>query len=97
VQAVDNSFAGGPFAPEVSFTVPAAALTLSPVGAGQVEIGLRAAPVTVWRIAVSDDLITWSAYPAANDAMQTGTNGACCMRMAPSGGRQFFRAWRADP
>src|SRR5205823_3812643 len=70
VQAVDNSFAGGPFAPEVSFTAPAASLTLTAVQTGQIEIQLRASPNTVWRLEMSSDLKNWSDYPAPNAETQ---------------------------
>ena len=90
-QAVDNSFVGGRFAAEVSFTMPAAALTLNPLGADQLEIELRAAPNTAWRLEMSNDLKNWGPYMLP-DLARTGTNGVCRIHVAPAGARLFYRA-----
>src|SRR5262249_5403800 len=93
VQALDNSFAGGPFAAEASFTVPAAAeLLLSAADAVPFEIQLRATPNSRWQFEMSRDLKTWSAYPAPGILSEAGTNGSCRIQIAPTGVNQFFRA-----
>jgi len=92
VQAVDNSYAGGPFAPEVFFTVPAASIMINSVAEGQLELELRVAPSTAWRLEASSDLRNWSEYPSTNASTQTWTNGVCWIRFGPSSSNQFFRA-----
>jgi hypothetical protein len=92
VQAVDNSFAGGSFAPEASFTLPAASLTFNAVSAAQLELELRAAPNTAWRLEASSDLKYWSDYPAAEASTQTGTNGLSWIRVTPLSSHRFYRA-----
>jgi len=42
VQAVDNSFAGGPFSAEAGFTIPETVLALRSAGTGGLELELHA-------------------------------------------------------
>jgi len=76
--------------------ISAASLTLSAVGAGQLEIQLRASPNTIWRLEMSGDLKNWSDYPAPNAETQAGMDGVYRARVSLSGANQFFRARRGD-
>lgn len=96
VQAVDNSFAGGPFAPEASFTMPQAVLAWHTVSDSNLELELRAGPDTSWRLEMSSDLKNWLDYPAPGVMLRTTTNGADRASIPISVGRQFFRARRVD-
>jgi hypothetical protein len=96
VQAVDNSFAGGPFAVESSFTMSEGVLDLKYVGASDLEFELRARPNTNWRLEMSSDLRNWLDYPAPGVVIQTTTNGPGRLNLAGSTERQFFRARRVD-
>jgi hypothetical protein len=93
---VDNSFAGGPFAPEASFTTPDAVLGLHSVSASNFELELRAGTDTSWRLEMSSDLKNWLDYPAPGVVLQITTNGADRANVAVSAERQFFRARRVD-
>lgn len=106
VQAVDNSFAGGPFAAEASFTMPTvaggevaqnAALALRRVGGRRHELGLCAAPNTRWQLEVSTDLITWQDFAATPSALQADTNGVARLGLELVGDRQFLRVRRMAP
>ena len=103
VQAVDNSFAGGPFAPEASFTMPTVeggeigvhpALALRHVGGGRHELELCATPKTRWQLEVSTDLITWQDFAATPSALQADTTGVARLGLDLISDRQFFRVRR---
>jgi len=96
VQAVDNSFASGPFAAEASFTMPDAVLALRPAGTRGIELELRAAPTHLWEVEMSNDLRTWQEYPTTGMTMQTGTNGVNRLKIEATSERRFFRARRVD-
>jgi hypothetical protein len=96
VQAVDNSFAGGPFATEASFTKPDTVLALRSAGTGGLELELRAAPTNSWEIEASTDLKTWQEYSRIGAVMQTGTNGVNRLSIGATTDRQFFRARRIE-
>ena len=96
VQAVDNSFAGGAFAPEASFAMPEAVLGLHPVSDSNFELELRARPDTSWRLEMSSDLRNWLDYPAPGVFLQTGTNGTRRLSIDATAERQFFRTRRVD-
>ena len=96
VQAVDNSFAGGPFAAEASFTMPQAALGLHTVSDSNFELELRAGPDTNWRLEMSSDLKNWLDYAAPGVVLQTTTNGVDRAIIPVSTERQFFRARRVN-
>jgi len=96
VQAIDNSFAGGPFAPEISFTVPDAVLTILPAGTRGFELELRAAPAGSWQVETSNDLQTWQQYPMTGMTMQSGSTGASRLDIDVTSRRQFFRARRIN-
>jgi len=106
VQAVDNSFVGGPFAAEASFTMPtvasgelglSAALALRHVGGGRHELELCATPNTRWQLEVSTDLITWQDFTATPSALQADTNGVARLGLDLVSDRQFFRVRRMQP
>jgi hypothetical protein len=106
VQAVDNSFAGGPFAAEASFTVPrdeggemlsSAHLTARRGTDGKVELELCAAAATGWRLEVSADLLTWTEFSALPAGVQTDINGFARVSLSTAGEQQFFRARRLLP
>lgn len=92
VQAVDNSFAGGPFAPEVSFAMPGALLLPFRIGPDQFELELRAEPESTWQLEVSSDLKNWSDHPSTDAVTRIGTNGWSRIPIEISGDFRFFRA-----
>ena len=96
VQAVDNSFAGGTFATEASFTVPDAVLALRPAGTRGFELELRGAADGAWQVETSNDLDTWRQYSPAGLTMQAGTNGVGRLNIDVTAERQFFRALRSN-
>jgi hypothetical protein len=96
VQAVDNSFAGGPFALETSFTMPDAVLAIHAAEGDAFELELRAATANGWRVEVSNDLKSWEDYPAPGVLLRTGTNGVDRVKVGVSAERRFFRTRRVD-
>ena len=96
VQAVDNSFAGGPFSAEASFTMPETVLTLRSAGTGGLELELHAASTNSWEIETSKDLRTWQDHPTTGVMIRTGTNGVKRLKLEATAERQFFRARRID-
>ena len=96
VQAIDNSFAGGPFATETSFTVPDAVLTIHAASTRGFELELRDAPAGSWQVETSSDLQTWRQYPITGMTMQAGSNGVSRLDIDFTASRQFFRARRIN-
>jgi hypothetical protein len=96
VQAIDNSFAGGPFATETIFTLPDAVLSVHSAGTRGFELELRAAPDGSWQVETSNDLQTWQPYSITGVTMQAGSNGASRLDIDVTAQRQFFRARRIN-
>jgi hypothetical protein len=94
VQAVDNSFAGGTFATEASFTVPDVLLSLSRTGQNGFEFELQAAPSGSWQVETSIDLNTWQPYSTSGVTLQGDTNGVTRLDLGVTSEQQFFRARR---
>ena len=96
VQAVDNSFVGGPFAAEASFTLPEAFLALHPASTDELELELHAPPTGAWKIEVSNDLQSWREQMPMDVVVADGTNGNLRLKIDSSSQCRFFRAHRID-
>ena len=91
-----DAFAGGPFASEASFTMPAAALVVRPADTRGFELELHAGPANSWEIQTSTDLKTWQGCSPTPMTMRAGTNGVQRLNIDASAERQFFRARSID-
>ncbi len=106
VQAVDNSFQGGPFAAEQSFVLPSwqpgelpppPELALRREASGRAALELRAVPHSEWQLEISEDLRTWLPYPSTSTVLRIADDGRASLEFTFAHDWLFIRARRLAP